>query len=129
MKKTLLSIYFLLLTFFGYSQTYNKVYKTSLLHYSDGDWNTIKENYPLRMFVILKESEVMITNEAGTKLMTYGTSEKRTTSDGESWSWDAYDEEGKQCTFMMKRFYTTKDVLYTIAYFSKNVAFQYYTND
>lgn len=129
MKKIKLIILSLLITTFCHAQSYNKIYKTTFMRYVNREWVDVESNYPQKMFVILKNDIVTITNEAETKIVTYGTPEKKFTDDGQTWSWDAYDEEGSRCKFVMKQFYDSKNSIFTLAYFQKNIAFQYITNN
>lgn len=127
MKTIKLTILALIISTICYSQSYNKVSKCVFIKYDGNHWVDKDVNYPERIFVILNESEVNITNEAKTKIVTYGTPDKKNYEDGQVLMWDAYDEDGKPCVFMMKQFYDSKNVIFTLAYIKQGYGFQYYS--
>jgi hypothetical protein len=127
MKTIKLTILALIISTFCYSQSYNKISKCVFIKYVGTEWVDKDVNYPERIFVILNDSEVNITNEAKTKIITYGNPEKKNYDDGQVTMWDAYDEDGKNCVFMIKYFYGTKTVVFTLAYLKQGYGFQYYS--
>ena len=128
MKTIKLTILALIISTFCYSQSYNKISKCVFIKYDGTQWVDKDVNYPEKIFVILNHNEVSITNEAQTKIITYGDAEKKKYEDGEVSMWDAYDGDGKNCVFMMKYFYGTRTIVYTLAYLKQGYGFQYYSN-
>ena len=104
MKKYLLLIS-LMLSGVCYSQSFNKVYCATPYYYQYGEWVKGEANYPERMYVIIDGSNIKVTNQAESKYVTYGSPTKTTKSDYESYTWDAYDKDGTQCLFIMKKYY------------------------
>jgi hypothetical protein len=129
MKKLILIISLFFISTFSYSQSFNKIYKCVCIKFENKKWIEYKTSYPDNIFVILKDNEVIITNESECKLVTYGVPEITQTKDGQLTTWDAYDWEGRSCLFMMKNFYNSTNAIYTIAYLELKIAFQYLTNN
>jgi hypothetical protein len=104
MKKYLLLIS-LMLSGVCYSQSFNKVYCATPYLYQYGEWVKGESNYPERMYVIIDGYNIKVTNQAESKYVTYGSPTNKTTSEYESYTWDAYDKNGTQCIFIIKKYF------------------------
>lgn len=128
MKKLFITIIGIFILNASIAQSYNKVYKTTLIKYEYGEWVDQESNYPEKMFVILDGKEIKITNEPGTKIIVYGDADITKSPSGNVYSWRAYDKDGNDCLFLMKRFVSTGNTLFTISYISSGVGVEFYTS-
>lgn len=126
MKKIALIWMGLILTFAGYSQSFNKVFKSEYLTYVDGEWVVQESAKPEAMYVILDGYNIKINNAHHSKYKTYGTPEKSIHEDFVCYSWGCVDDNGKDCTFMLKD-YGSKGSIMIFAYLPAGYAFQYFT--
>lgn len=126
MKKILfLCSIFLFLTFFSYSQDFNRVIVASKSEWNGTEWKTVSSSRPTDMFVIMKEWDITI----GTyKFKTYDTPEKTTYEDHVTYTWKCVNGEGSKCYFMMKKFKpeVSSHMLYSIVY-ETGVMYEYET--
>ena len=126
MKKILfLCSIFLFLTFFSYSQDFNRVIVASKSEWNGSEWKTVSSSRPTDMFVIMKEWDITI----GTyKFKTYDTPEKTTYEDHVTYTWKCVNGEGSKCYFMMKKFKpeVSSHMLYSIVY-ETGVMYEYET--
>jgi len=127
MKKLFLVVSLLLLTTFCHSQSFDKVVKATLIKYIDGRWVDSESTYPEGMFIIMKGSEIKITNEGESKYVTYGEYKKTSYNDYVCYSWNCYDKNGRDCIFMMKMPYDGKGMVLMFIYSSRNIGFEYVT--
>ena len=114
--------------FAGYSQSFNKVFKSQYLTYVDGSW-IVKETFePEGMYIILDGYDIKINNTHNSKYKTYGNPEKSVYTDYTCYSWGCVDDNGKDCTFMLKD-YGSKGIIMIFAYVSSGYALQYFTSN
>lgn len=125
MKKQILAIALTLFTTLSHSQSFSKVIKASVLQYNGSEWITTKTNYPESMFVILKGSEISITNESRSKYITYGDAVRNYRGNCSSTSWKAYDKDGDRCDFMMFKCDDNSNMLITVLYSRLDIGIEY----
>lgn len=91
----------------AFSQSFKRVEKMTLIIYDKdkGEWVDDKVTYPKGLNVMIKGSEIIITNEYEQRVYTYGECQKNMYSTHATYSWDALDKEGTKCRFIMKRFF------------------------
>jgi len=123
MKKVSTLLIGLFMTFTSFSQSFQKVAKAVAYSYINNEWVTDRTTYPETMYVIINGSEIKVTNKTESKYITYGYPKKENTSEYESNTWDAYDQDGDPCSFSMTRYYETEG--YSIFVMYKRVAVQY----
>jgi hypothetical protein len=84
------------------SQDFYKVKKSILQVHNGVEWVDKKVLYPESMFIIVKDSEIKITNKSESKYITYGDVKEKRFTTHKTYIWDAYNEDGRDCLFMMK---------------------------
>lgn len=85
-----------------FSQDFYKVKKSILQVHNGYEWVDKKVLYPDGMFIIVKDSEIKITNRSESKYITYGDVKEKRFTTHTTYIWDCYNEDGKDCLFMMK---------------------------
>jgi hypothetical protein len=117
MKKVFLLLvcaFFALTTF---SQNFLKVKRMTTLEYSDSkqEWLETETTYPNSIYVMIKGSEIIITNSYEQRIYTYGSPEKSTYGTHTVYSWKALDKDGTRLSFMMKIF-NSGSIVYMFIY-------------
>jgi hypothetical protein len=130
MKKVIsLTIIASLFVMTSFAQTFDKVRKALYYTYEKEQWVAGTPTYPERMFIIIKGSEVRVTNKSDSKYITYGDNRHEKTSDYDSDTWDAYDEDGSTCTLMITKYFDVPGYSVFVMYADKNIAIQYITEE
>lgn len=126
MKKIKLLLLFLVISLVGFSQNFNKVYKSTCLKYSyqQQKWNDVMAKYPENMYITINGNDIKINNESQSHFKTYGVPEKSTYETHLAYSWDCLDKEGNSCTFIMKKF-NSGDLVLSFLYSSEKIMFEY----
>ena len=117
MKKVTLIVVALLITLIGYSQTFDKVVRSSKCEYRNDKWVTVSIEYPTDCFVIINGWDVTLCTY---KFKTYDDYEKTINDDHITFTWKCVNGNGDKCFFMMKKFKpeVTSHMLYSIVYMS-----------
>jgi len=102
MKKIILSFVLILISLFSFSQNFYKVESCRIENYINEKWVTIETTYPKKMFVIIKGSNIKVTNEAGSLFQTYGEMFKESYPTHIAYVWRGYDDEGKEVFIFLK---------------------------
>ena len=125
MKKVTLIAVSLLLSIFAFSQSFDRVVRSSKCEWRNQQWVTIATDYPTDMFVIIKDWEITL----GTyKFKTYDQPDKTTYDDHITYTWKCVNGNGDKCMFMMKKFKpeVSSHMLYSIIY-DTGVMYEYET--
>lgn len=104
MKKYLLLIS-IMLSGVCYSQNFNKVNISILLHWNNTEWVEVVRKYPEDMYIILNDKDIVINNanESHYKIIS-SSPEKKTYSTHTCYTWACIDKKGISCKFIMKIF-------------------------
>jgi hypothetical protein len=116
MKKLTLIAFALFLFNAVNAQTFNKVIKATAYKYQNDEWVEIESSSPERMFIIIEGYNIKITNQEQASIITYGDADTKKTSEYQSSTWDAYDKDGKQCLFTIKKYYAYERFIISIMY-------------
>lgn len=120
MKKIILSLALTLVSFFSFSQDFYKVGNCKIENYINDKWVTVETTYPKKMFVIIKGSNIKVTNEAGSSFQTYGEVVKEKYSTHIAYIWRGYDDEAQEVFIFLK---TSGDfntlVEFSVMYYNK----------
>ena len=108
MKKLLLLLICGIMSTAAFSQVFRKVATMSTMSYDKvkKDWIVDKTYNPSNLNVLIKGSEIIITNEYEQRIYTYGDYEKSAYATHVVYTWQALDKEGNKCKFMIKNFYS-----------------------
>lgn len=115
MKKVTLMLVAVLISVITFSQTFYKVSQCGYSVYEYNEWKKQETNYPQKMFVIMNNSNIKITNEGESNFILYGEMKTSTYSTHTAYTWDAYDKDGTQCKIIFK---INKEESNGICYFS-----------
>lgn len=101
--KKLLSL--LILTFslsFVSAQTFNKVTECRLEVYNGSEWVVKERNFPEKMFVIIKDKNVKITNSDESEYEVYGDADFSKYESHYAYVWSAVSKDAKNCRLLIK---------------------------
>lgn len=104
MKKAKLLFISILFYSIAFSQEFYKIERASLFLYVDEAWKNVATEYPANMFLNINGSDIRFNNDDKSHYKTYGNSEKTTYQTHTCYSWNCMDKEGKDCTFLIKKF-------------------------
>lgn len=128
MKKITLVLLLLISALIGQSQTFFKVTKATYDVYSGGEWITKQTEYPTNVYVITKNDEVKISNNAQSKFKLYSGPTKEYSKENiyiSYYTWKAIDDKGNDCIFIMT-YKEDKFIIATFAYPENNYAFMFF---
>jgi hypothetical protein len=128
MKKIFALLLVTLICFNVNAQNFYKVIKCSIHKHINGSWTEIQSNEPEEMYLIINDKNVKITNENHSEYQVYGDMDKQEFGTHDTYSWHAYDKNGKKCEFVMK--YMIKEDIIQISFLYLDetvpVSFAYY---
>lgn len=127
MKKLLTLIAFLTITNSGYSQSFRKVQKSIYIEYINGRWVESLVKYPDDMYIMMYKNEISINNQSDAKYYTYGSPERQYFYTHTTYTWDAYDKKGRNCTIMMKTSESSSVMNLEVLYLRESYGFEYIT--
>lgn len=104
MKKIKLIIVLLLICSVSIAQKFNKVYKSTLLHYENNDWVEVMKKYPQDMYIVFDGKDIRINNTDESHYITIGEYKKNEYKTHTCYTWECMDRKGISCNFMMKSF-------------------------
>lgn len=125
MKKIILIALLSMLSISGFSQSRNKVYKSTLLYFDGEEWVAKKSTYPKSMYITIKDKRISINNESQSRFTMYGESRKTEYDSHNCYTWDCIDEEGVDCLFMFKRMFEDDRVVLSFVYTRDGYMLQY----
>ena len=103
MKKILIITAVLLASLIGKSQNFYKVLSAGIDKYSeDSGWENTKTEYPDNMYLIMKDSSIIVTNDNESKYVFYGDVVFKDYEEHTASYWKAYDNEGRNCNIMIR---------------------------
>lgn len=125
MKKITLIVVSLLISIASYSQSFDRVVRSTKSVWYNDEWKTVNTDYPKDMFIIMKDWDITI---GAYKFKTYDESEKTIYPTHVCYTWKCVNGEGAKCFFMMKKFdpQVTTHMLYSIVY-DTGVMYEYET--
>jgi hypothetical protein len=123
MKKLIIAVCLVLVSTFSHAQEWEKVRMVNIIEYKNGRWVDGNSHYPDNYFIKLNGSEVIVKANEINKYMTYGSSNEVKYDTHVAYSWNAIDDSGDNCTFIMKKFFADGTTIYMITYRSVGVEF------
>lgn len=126
--KKLFIIAFLMVSFSAFSQSRYEVFNLETGFWSGKKWDW-QTPVPISLTITLSGSNIYISDNADTHIVTYNYEGETqgVDADGDSYTsskWDAYDEKGKKCVFVMQFYKQLNYNIYYIMY--SDVCFRYY---
>jgi hypothetical protein len=126
--KKLLFIALLMVSVSAFSQIKYEVFNLETGFWSGKKWEW-KDPISINLTLTLVKSDIYISDNANTHIVTYNYEGETpgTDADGDSYTsnkWNAYDEKGRQCFFIMQFYKELKYNIYYVMY--SDVCFRYY---
>ena len=114
MKKIKSIIVALFFCSLAYSQSFNKVIKSSYSEYYNGEWVTKLKQYPEGLYITMKGNDITINNDADSHYITQGDYKKDEYDSHICYTWNCINKTGESCLFMLKM---AKDKSWTMVAF------------
>lgn len=128
MKKITLSIVAILFTLAGYTQDFYKVTNISALESRNNQWTIVESKQITEdLYVIFDGNKIKVAGSNIT-FMCHGESKANENDDCKSYTWEAYDREGDDCTIVIVNCFNTnapKTMAVTFAYLENGRAVKY----
>lgn len=111
-----------LLSLMSLSQDYGRVVRATKLNYINSQWVEQETIQPNDFFIIIKDYEVTVGTK---KFMTYGDVETTNYEGFVCYTWKCIDPDGNKCSFMMKKFSYSTQMIYMFVYPQSSSAYEY----
>ena len=116
MKKLILALLFVVSSVVAYSQHVYDIETVSYIVWENSKWTVKESNYPKNMTITTYSDIVIVDDKNKTIYRMDGKSETKEYSTHKAVQWNAYDNDGKECLFIIKYTYEPESLIMLALY-------------